>query len=105
MSLKVRLPNGRYIKVNTEDPEYAKQQAVDYYKSGKRGFVDGTTKELGTQFDKRFDYESGVDATWLRTKLGAMETLGGKENVLTNAVGSKGFTRDSKGNLALTQMV
>ena len=102
MSLKVRLPNGRYIKVNTEDPEYAKQQAVDYYKSGKRGFVDGTTKELGTQFDKRFDYESGVDATWLRTKLGAMETLGGKENVLTNAVGSKGFTRDSKGNLALT---
>jgi len=102
MSLKVRLPNGRYIKVNTQDPEYAKQRAIEYYKSGKRGFVDSTTQQLGAQFDKKFDYETGVDATWLRTKLGAMETLGGKENVLTNVVGSKGFTRDSAGNLALT---
>ena len=102
MALKVRLPNGRYIKVNTDDPNIAKQQAINYYNRGNAGFVDSTTQELGLEFDKRFDYDTGVDATWLRTKLGAMETLAGKEKVLENAVGSKGFTRDSRGNLALT---
>lgn len=102
MALKVRLPNGRYIKVNTDDPNLAKQQAINYYNRGNAGFVDSTTQQLGLEFDKRFDYDTGVDATWLRTKLGAMETLAGKEKVLENAVGSKGFTRDSRGNLALT---
>jgi hypothetical protein len=102
MALKVRLPNGRYIKVETDDPNIAKQEAIAYYNKGNKGFVDATTQQLGAQFDKKFDYETGVDATWLRTKLAAMETPAGKEKVLENAVGSKGFTRDSSGSLALT---
>lgn len=102
MALKVRLPNGRYIKVETDDPNIAKQEAIAYYNKGNKGFVDATTEQLGAQFDKKFDYETGVDATWLRTKLAAMETPAGKEKVLENAVGSKGFTRDSSGSLALT---
>lgn len=102
MSIKVRLPNGRYVKVNTEDADVAKQQAISYYQKGNTGFVDRTTRDLAGEYDKDFDYESGVDATWLRVKLGAMETLAGKEKVLESSVGSKGFTRDSQGNLALT---
>jgi len=103
MAIKVRLPNARYIKVNTDDPEYAKARAIEYYKSGEVGFVDAKSKQMATQFDKeQFDYESGVQAPWLRMKLGAMETLGGKERVLEEAVGGEGFTRNSKGDLALT---
>jgi len=103
MAIKVRLPNARYIKVNTDDPEYAKARAIEYYKSGQFGFVDAKSKQMATQFDKeQFDYESGVQAPWLRMKLGAMETLGGKERVLEEAVGGEGFTRNSKGDLALT---
>jgi hypothetical protein len=103
MAIKVRLPNGRYIKVDTEDQEYAKNRAVEYYNSGKVGFVDNRTQTMASESDKNnFDYESGVNAPWLRTKLGAMETQGGKERVLEEAVGSDGFTRNSKGDLALT---
>ena len=103
MAIKVRLPNARYIKVNTDDPEYAKARAIEYYKSGQFGFVDQTTQTMATDFDReQFDYESGVQAPWLRMKLGAQETLGGKERVLEEAVGSDGFTRNSKGDLALT---
>jgi hypothetical protein len=102
MALKVRLPNGRYIKVETDDLNIAKQEAIAYYNEGGKGFVDATTEQLGLEFDKKFDKETGVDAPWLRTKLAAMETPAGKEEVLVNAVGSKGFTRDSSGSFALT---
>ena len=104
MAIKVRLPNGRYIKVNTDDSEYAKARAIDYYKNENgKGFVDETTKNLAINFDKNgFDYETGVNAPWLRTKLGAAENLIEKETVLEEAVGGEGFTRNSKGDLALT---
>ena len=104
MAIKVRLPNGRYIRVNTDDPEYAKARAIDYYKNeNKKGFADQTTKDLAIKFDKeQFDYETGVNALWLRTKLGAAENLIEKETVLEEAVGGEGFTRNSKGDLALT---
>lgn len=104
MAIKIRLPNGRYIKVETDDPKNAQQKAQEYYDNGGRGFVDVKTKNLAAEYDKRFDYESGVQAPWLRTKLAAMETLGGKEKVLEDAVGSDGFTRDSSGSLALTPL-
>jgi len=103
MAIKVRLPNARYIKVDTDDPEYAKARAAEYYKSGEVGFIDNKSKTMASKFDKeQFDYETGVAAPWLRTKLGAMETLGGKERVLEEAVGGEGFTRNSRGDLALT---
>lgn len=103
MAIKVRLPNARYIKVDTDDPEYAKARAAEYYKSGEVGFIDNKSKTMASSFDKeQFDYETGVAAPWLRTKLGAMETLGGKERILEEAVGGEGFTRNSRGDLALT---
>jgi hypothetical protein len=103
MAIKVRLPNGRYIKVDTNDPAYAKQRGIEYYQSGETGFVDDSTRNMATESDKNnFDYESGVGAPWLRAKLGAAETQGEKERVLEEAVGGQGFTRNSRGDLALT---
>ena len=104
MAIKVRLPNARFIKVDTEDPEYAKARAAEYYNSGEVGFIDDRTKTMATKFDKeQFDYETGVKAPWLRAKLGAMESMGGKERILEEAVGGEGFTRNSRGDLALTK--
>jgi len=69
MAIKVRLPNARYIKVNTDDPEYAKARAIEYYKSGEAGFIDQKTQTMATQFDKeQFDYESGVQAPWAKNE-------------------------------------
>lgn len=103
MAIKIRLPNGRFIKVDTDDMNVAQKTAAQYYNSGEAGFVDNITQNMATESDKNnFDTESGVNAPWLRTKLGAMETQGGKERVLEEAVGSDGFTRNSKGDLALT---
>jgi hypothetical protein len=103
MAIKIRLPNGRFIKVDTDDMNVAQKTAAQYYNSGETGFVDNITQTMASESDKNnFDYESGVNAPWLRTKLGAMETQGGKERVLEEAVGSDGFTRNSKGDLALT---
>jgi hypothetical protein len=103
MAIKIRLPNGRFINVNTDDMNVAQKTAAQYYNSGETGFVDNITQTMASESDKNnFDYESGVNAPWLRTKLGAMETQGGKERVLEEAVGGDGFTRNSKGDLALT---
>ena len=66
MAIKVRLPNGRYIKVDTNDPEYAKQRGIEYYSSGETGFVDLRTQKMASAFDKeQFDYDTGVAAPWL----------------------------------------
>jgi len=103
MAVKIRLPNGRFIKVDTDDMNVAQKTAAQYYNSGETGFVDSTTQNMALESDKNnFDSESGVNAPWLRMKLGAMETQGGKERVLEEAVGGDGFTRNSKGDLALT---
>ena len=104
MSKKIRLPNGRYIKVKTDDLQLAKQKATEYYKSGGEGFVDIKTEKLAEQYNTKFDYETGVNAPWLRAKIGAQETLLGKENVVKEAVGTNGYTIDSKGSLALTPL-
>ena len=50
MAIKVRLPNARFIKVDTDDPEYAKARAAEYYNSGEVGFIDDKTKKMATKF-------------------------------------------------------
>jgi hypothetical protein len=66
-------------------------------------YTDDSTRNIASDSDKNnFDYDSGVNAPWLRAKLGAAETQGEKERVLEEAVGGQGFTRNSKGDLALT---
>jgi hypothetical protein len=103
MAIKIRLPNGRFINVDTDDQAVAQKTAAQYYNSGETGFIDDRTKTMANESDKNnFDSESGVNAPWLRMKLGAMETQGGKERILEEAVGGDGFTRNSRGDLALT---
>jgi hypothetical protein len=104
MAIRVRLPNGRYIKVDTDDPVYAKRRGIEYYQEGGEGFIDAKTQSLAEAYDTNFDYDTGVDALWLRAKLGAQETILGKEKVLEEAVGTNGYTIDSKGRLALTPL-
>jgi hypothetical protein len=103
MAIKIRLPNGRFINVDTDDQAVAQKTAAQYYNSGETGFIDDRTKTMANESDKNnFDYESGVNAPWLRVKLGAAETQGEKERILEQAVGGQGFTRNSRGDLALT---
>ena len=52
--------------------------------------------------DLFFDYETGVDDLQIRRLLSRAETYEEKESVLRNYVGSSGFTRNSKLQLALT---
>ena len=56
-----------------------------------------------SQEDEGFEYETGAKGG-LRAKLSFMETAEEKENFLLNRVGEDGFTKDSKGNLALTEV-
>ena len=62
-----------------------------------KSFADLVTKSK----DQDFDYDTGAKGG-LRAKLSFMETAEEKENFLRQRVGDEGFTKDSKGNLALT---
>ena len=58
--------------------------------------ADSTGEDKGN-----FDYKTGAKAG-IRAALSFMETPEEKENLLKQKVGSSGFTKDSKGRLALT---
>jgi len=64
---------------------------------------DELLKGSSTQDEQMFDYEKGARGG-LRAKLSFMETAEEKENFLRNRVGEDGYTKDSKGNLALTEV-
>ena len=64
---------------------------------------DELLKDSPTQDEQMFDYEKGARGG-LRAKLSFMETAEEKENFLRNRVGEDGYTKDSKGNLALTEV-
>jgi len=53
--------------------------------------------------DEGFDYETGA-GSGLRAKLSFMETAEEKEKLLRRIVGEDGFTKDSEGLLALTEI-
>ena len=76
------------------------QTADDARKMVKADIAKGT---LAVDYDKiYFDYDTGVPIRSLRRKLARAENVFEQEAVLRNEVGSKGFTRNSKGQLALT---
>ena len=56
-----------------------------------------------TNRDEGFDYETGA-GSGLRAKLSFMETAEEKEKLLRRIVGEDGFTKDSEGLLALTEI-
>jgi hypothetical protein len=70
------------MSIPTTKPLLKKQQ-LNITILVKLVYVDDRTKTMASESDKNnFDSESGVNAPWLRMKLGAMETQGGKERIL-----------------------
>jgi hypothetical protein len=76
------------------------QTADDARKIVKAEIAKGA---LASTYDKvYFDYDTGVPIKSLRRKLARAETPEEQESVLTKAVGTDGYLRNSKGQLALT---
>jgi hypothetical protein len=92
---KIKTPDGRFIEVEGEEGQETKAiEAVRKYLANET---------VSSDFDaENFDYQTGIDAPGLRAQLDLAETVEEKELVLSNRVGSQGFTRDSSGNFALT---
>ena len=92
---QVEMPDGSVI--NVELPEGRRDDAIlvayDIYNENKnKDFVD----------QAYFEEDVGIRAPSIRAQLGLAENAVEQENVLRGYVGSKGFTRDSRGRLAIT---
>ena len=92
---QVEMPDGSVI--NVELPEGRRDDAIlvayDIYNENKnKDFVDRAY----------FEEDVGIRAPSIRAELGLAENAVEQENVLRGYVGSKGFTRDSRGRLAIT---
>ena len=92
---QVEMPDGSVI--NVELPEGRRDDAIlvayDIYNENKnKDFVDRAY----------FEEDVGIRAPSIRAQLGLAENAVEQENVLRGYVGSKGFTRDSRGRLAIT---
>lgn len=66
-------------------------------------FEDIMNEVKSKDMDDNFDYETGGDAG-LRARLSFGETGEEKEAILKSLVGEEGYTKDSKGQLALTEI-
>ena len=66
------------------------------------GYTPSPKYDYGEPEDASFDYESGADSA-LRAMMSFGETAEEREGILKSLVGEKGYTRDSKGRLALTE--
>jgi hypothetical protein len=92
---QVEMPDGSVI--NVELPEGRREDAIlvayeKYNQNKNKDFVDRAY----------FEEDVGVRAPSIRAELGLTDNYKEKENVLRSYVGSKGFTRDSRGRLAIT---
>ena len=67
-----------------------------------RTFEDVVSDVRKEQYDPNFDYETGADSG-LRALVSFGETDEERELILRRAVGADGYTRDDRGNLALTE--
>ena len=96
---------------STQNKELSPQEQLKKFRSSQSGgsylgsprlqsFEDLLSESSGE--NENFDYETGAGGG-LRAKLSFMETEEEKENLLKNLVGEEGYTKDSKGRLALTE--
>ena len=109
MKYKIRLSNGEMVQIIADSDEEALQMAkeIEQQKISQGEFSVLKNGDSPPDMDRlNFNYQKGVALPGLRAALGFAEgDLNGleeKEQYLVNKVGSQGFTRDSKGNLALT---
>lgn len=95
------------FKINITEDVYRFVEADNVDEARKKVKAEIATGAVSPFYDKlNFDYETGVNYKdeslgGLRQKLGRAETPEEQEQVLTKFVGSSGFTRNTKGQIAL----
>ena len=97
MIYEIELPDGRIIEVEGEpgQEERAIQTVKDYL----------AKEAVGKSLDEEeFDYETGIQNSFLRAQLDMADTPEEKTGVLQKYVGSDGFVADTKGNIGINKI-
>ncbi len=99
---RVTLANGTKVIKEANSPEEARAMVTEDIR--QVNYFNNKNKEVTKYLDNYlFDYDKGVPNTkGLRSELAQAETLEERENVATSIVGSRGYTYNSKGEMALT---
>ena len=99
---RVTLANGTKVIKEANSPEEARAMVTEDIR--QVNYFNNKNREVTKYLDNYlFDYDKGVPNTkGLRSELAQAETLEERENVATRIVGSRGYTYNSKGEMALT---
>ena len=99
---RVTLANGTRVIKEANSPEEARAMVTEDIR--QVNYFNNKNREVTKYLDNYlFDYDKGVPNTrGLRSELAQAETLEERENVATSIVGSRGYTYNSKGEMALT---
>ena len=99
---RVTLANGTKVIKEANSPEEARAMVTEDIR--QVNYYNNKNKEVTKYLDNYlFDFDKGVPNTkGLRSELAQAETLEERENVATRIVGSRGYTYNSKGEMALT---
>ena len=99
---RVTLADGTKVIKEANSAEEARAMVTEDIR--QVNFFNNKNKEVTGYLDNYlFDYDTGVPNTkGLRSELAQAETLEERENVATSIVGSKGYTYNSRGEMALT---
>ena len=99
---RVTLSDGKQVIKEASSPEEAK--ALIRRDIEQVNFFNNKNAETAAYLDDYlFDYDEGVpNIKGLRSELAQAETLEERENVATTLLGSRGYTYNSKGEMALT---
>lgn len=99
---RVTLSDGKQVIKEASSPEEAK--ALIRRDIEQVNFFNNKNAETAAYLDDYlFDYDEGVpNIKGIRSELAQAETLEERENVATTLLGSRGYTYNSKGEMALT---
>ena len=100
---KQRLETYRALKENREDVSDLITSFAFADKDRNKSLSDLMSEKKSEDQDANFDYATGGDSG-LRARLSFGETDEEKEAILQSLVGEEGYTKDSKGQLALTEL-
>ncbi len=99
---RIKLADGTRVFKEANSPEEARALVNEDIR--QVNVFNNKNREVTKYLDNYlFDYDEGVPNTkGLRSELAQAETLEERENVATRIVGSRGYTYNSKGQMALT---
>lgn len=105
--IQIRTPNEGVVKIRIKGEEPTEEETSKIkeqffnVKPKKSSFEDLLQQTDAQKFDEGFDYKTGATGG-LRALVSFGETEEEKEAILLKKVGQDGYTKDSKGRLALT---